>query len=97
VVPAGGGHAEEDTGVNVKAGDTVKLIGIPVNLLDYERLQTRTLFEKCLGKTFVVVSVDSFEGVPFQLAQLQVGHVIGEKPFVHSIWVEEEFLQIVNS
>ena len=57
----------------MKAGDIVKLIGIPPNLQDDEDLKTRTLFEKCLGQSFVVVAVESIEGVPCPLAKLDVG------------------------
>jgi hypothetical protein len=48
----------------VRAGDTAKLIGIPPNLRDDEKMQTRTLFEKCLGQSFVIAAVESFEGIP---------------------------------
>jgi len=41
----------------MKAGDTVKLIGIHPNLQDDDELKTRTLFEKCLGQSFVIVEV----------------------------------------
>ena len=58
----------------MKAGESVKLIGIPPNLSDKEDMPTRTLFEKCLGKSFVVEAVESVEGVPFPLAKLDVGH-----------------------
>lgn len=77
----------------MKAGETVKLIGIPPNLSDKEDMPTRTLFEKCLGKSFVVEAVESVEGVPFPLAKLDVGHVIGEESWKHTIWVEPEYLQ----
>ena len=63
----------------LKAGDTVKLVGIPRNLQDDEDLQTRTLFEKCLGQSVVIVAVESFEGVPYPLAKLDVGHVVRER------------------
>jgi hypothetical protein len=78
----------------MKAGDMVKLIGIPPNLRDDEDLQTRTLFEKCLGQSFVVSAVESFEGVPFPLARIDVGHVIGKETWEHTIWVEHEYLKI---
>jgi hypothetical protein len=78
----------------VKAGDTAKLIGIPPNLRDAGEMQTRTLFEKCLGQSFVIVAVESVEGVPYPLAKLDVGHVIGEEPWMHTIWVETEYLRL---
>ena len=48
-------------------------------------MQTRTLFEKCLG-TFVIAAMESVEGSPYPLAKLDVGHVIGEEPWKHTIW-----------
>jgi hypothetical protein len=77
----------------MKAGEIVKLIGIPPNLSDEEDMRTRTLFEKCLGKSFVVEAVESVEGVSFPLAKLDVGHVIGEESWKQTIWVEPEYLQ----
>jgi len=77
----------------MKAGETVTLVGIPPNLSDDEDMQTRTLFEKCLGKSFIVQAVESVEDVPFPLAKLDVGHVIGEEQWKHTIWVEPEYLQ----
>jgi hypothetical protein len=77
----------------MKAGETVKLVGMPPNLNDADDVPTRTLFEKCLGKSFVVEAVESVEGVPFPLAKLDVGHIIGEESWKHTIWVEPEYLQ----
>ena len=78
----------------MKVGDTAKLIGIPPILRDDEQLQTRTLFEKCLGQSFVITAVEFFEGVPFPLARIDVGHVMGKEPWEHSIWVEREYLEL---
>jgi hypothetical protein len=78
----------------MKPGNTAKLIGIPPNVRDDKELQTRTLFEKCLGKSFVISAVESFEGVPFPLARIDVGHVIGKEPWEHTIWVEPEYLEL---
>lgn len=67
---------------------------VPPNVRDDEELQTRTLFKKCLGLSFVIVAVESFEGVPFPLARIDVGHVIGKEPWEHTIWVEREYLEL---
>jgi hypothetical protein len=56
----------------MKAGDVVKLCGIPPNLKDEGDLPTRTLFEKSLGQLFVVAGVDSVDGVPTPLAVVEV-------------------------
>jgi hypothetical protein len=72
----------------MKAGQTAKLIGIPANVRDDSEFQTRTLFEKCFGQSFVISAVESFEGVPYPLARIDVGHVIGKEPWEHTIWVE---------
>ena len=79
----------------MKAGDTVTLIGIPANLQDDEELHTRTLFQKCLGQSFVIAAVESFEGVPFPLARIDVGHILDKPSWEHTIWVEQEYLRPV--
>jgi hypothetical protein len=32
--------------------------------------------------------------VPFPLARIDVGNVIGKKPWEHTIWVEREYLEL---
>jgi hypothetical protein len=78
----------------MKAGDRVKLIGIPTGLRDEDDLPTLTLFKKCLGQSFVVAEMEAVEGLPYQLARLDVGHVLGKQPWAHSIWVEPEYLEL---
>ena len=80
----------------MKAGDTAKLIGIPPDAHDDEELKTRSLFEKCLGQSFVISAVETFDGVPFPLARIDVGHVIGKESWEHTIWVEREYLELEN-
>ena len=77
----------------MKAGDTVTLIGIPANLHDDAELQTRADFQQCLGRSFVIAAIETVEGVPFPLARIDVGHVLGKEPWEHTIWVEEEYLR----
>ncbi len=81
----------------MKAGDRVKLIGIPPDLKDDAELQTRTLFEKCLGKSFLIRDIETVDGLSYQLVKLDVGHVLGEPSYMHTIWVETEYLQMENS
>ena len=80
----------------MKPGDTVKLIGIPPDVRDDKELHTRTLFQKCLGQSFVISAVESFEGVPFPLARIDVGHAVGKEPWERTIWVELEFLELAD-
>ena len=80
----------------MRKGDSVKLVGIPPLLIDTEELPTRTLFEKCLGRTFVVVGLEHIEGLPYPLARLDVGHVLGEETWKHTICVEPRYLQVGN-
>ncbi len=62
----------------------VRVIAIPPWLPD-DDLQTRTVFEKCLGQTFEVV------GEKGDLLELEVGAVMGVEPYIHSIWIEESY------
>jgi hypothetical protein len=78
----------------MKVGDRVKLIGIPPNLRDDKDLQTRTLFEKCLGKSFPIAELVTVEGLPHQVVGLDVGHIVGKAEYMETIWVEPEYLQL---
>jgi hypothetical protein len=80
----------------VKAGAIVKLIAIPADLKDYRELQTRTLFERCLGKRFPIVALETVDGLPYQLVRLDVGHILGEPTYNQTIWVEPKYLQLEN-
>ncbi|UJR79106.1 Hypothetical protein I5071_11390 [Sandaracinus amylolyticus] len=69
----------------------MQLVSIPTGLRDDEELATKSLFEACLGHTFVVQAIQPIEGSRY-LVELYVGHVVGTKDFMHSIWVEPEHL-----
>jgi hypothetical protein len=81
----------------VKVGDKVKIIEIPAGLKNDKDLQTRSLFERCLGESFVITELVSADGLSHQLVQLDVGHVVGRSPYLETIWVEPEFLEIEES
>ena len=80
----------------MKVGDTVRLRAIPPGVKDGEELQTRILFENCVGKTFPIVSLDAVAGLPYRLVRLDVGHVLGEPTYLETIWVEPEYMQLEN-
>ena len=77
----------------MKVGDRVKLIGIPADVHDDEDLPTRTLFEKCVGRSFLIADLETVEGLPYQVVKLDVGHVVGKPTHMESIWVEPQYLQ----
>ena len=81
----------------MKVGDTVGLIGIRPGLCDADELQTRSLFEKCLGRSFRIVELETVEGLSYKLVKLNVGHMLGKSDYLDSIWVEPEYLEIETS
>ena len=81
----------------VKVGDRVRLIGIPPDVKDDGRLQSRALFEKCLGKIFEVAGLENVDGLPFQVVRLDVGNIVGKELYMETIWVEPEYLQVEDS
>jgi hypothetical protein len=81
----------------VKVGDAVGLIGIPPGLSDDDELRTRSLFEKCLGKSFRIVELEAVEGLSYKLVKLNVGHVLGKSDYLESVWVEPEYLEMETS
>ena len=79
----------------VKAGDRVKVIGVPPNLHGKD-LKTRSLFEKCVGAAFEVLGFEYAEGLDVPLIRLDVGHVRGKKSWEDTIWIEPQFVEIVS-
>ena len=78
-------------------GDRVRLIGIPPDAHDDEELNTRTLFEQCVGKIFEIGGLETVEGLPFELLRLDVGQVIGQAAYMQTIWVEPQYVERVVS
>lgn len=74
----------------MKIGDEVRIAKIPPKLPDNE-LDTKRLFELCLGRVFPIV------GFQDKLIELHVGGVVGEPDYLHSIWIEPEFVELVKS
>ena len=50
----------------------------------------------CLGKTFPIAALETVDGLPYQLARLDVGHITGKPSYSETIWVEPEYLQLEN-
>jgi hypothetical protein len=80
----------------MKVGDKVRVIGIPEGLPDND-IQTKQIFELCLGRIFPIEDLKQVEDLPCELVELLVGEVVGEADYMHSIWVESEFLEVVNT
>jgi len=77
----------------MKVGERVKLTSIPSSVHDNE-LETQTLFEKWLGKGFLVTEIGPVEGLAFPLTRLEADDVVGEGPDARIIWVEPEYLEL---
>jgi hypothetical protein len=78
----------------MNVGDRVRVIGIPDRLPAgnvAENLSLRTLFHACIGRVFPIVAVTE------ELAELEVGEVVGIPAYMHSIWLEPAFLELVET
>jgi hypothetical protein len=72
----------------MKVGDKIKVVKIPAVLPD-DNMRTRLVFERCLNQVFPVV------GAQGRLLELEVGRVLGEASYMHSIWIEPECVELV--
>jgi len=75
----------------MKKGDLVRIVSAPPALGDEADLPTKQMFDLCLGRIFPIAG---FQG---HLLELEVGHVLGEPAYMHSIWIEPEFVELVGS
>jgi hypothetical protein len=67
----------------------VRITIIPPGLPQND-LNTPELFAKCLGRSFDVA------GRSGELLELAVGEVLGVAPYLHSIWIEEQYTEIAH-
>jgi hypothetical protein len=79
----------------MKTGDRVRVIGVPAGLGD-NAISTKEVLERCVGRIFSIVNVKFLEETQQQLFELEVGEVVGEPPYMHSIWIEPEFVELVG-
>ncbi len=80
----------------MKIGDKVRVIGIPGGLPDND-MQTKRIFELCLGRILPIEDIKQVEGLPYPLIELLVGDVVGEPAHMHSIWIEPEFVELAEA
>jgi hypothetical protein len=73
----------------VKIGDEVRVVTIPSRLPEDE-MNTRSLFELCVGRVFPIVG---FQG---DLVELEVGEVLGKEPYMDSVWIEPEHIEVIG-
>jgi hypothetical protein len=81
----------------MKAGDRVKVVGIPPDVHDDVELRTRALFEKCVGGIFEVLALENVAGLDAPLLRLDVGQMVGAEPWEHTIWIEPNYAEVVDS
>lgn len=78
----------------MRIGDRVGVIGIPNGLPadgDEASLNTSSVFQSCLGHVFHIVAYNEVG-----LAELDVGEVTGQEPYMSTIWIEPEFLIVID-
>jgi hypothetical protein len=83
----------------MKVGDSVKVIGVPPDVRDRnddKELATRSLCKKCLGEGFKIQALENVEGLSYPLIKLDVGHVLGKQSWEETIWIEPEFVELVD-
>ena len=67
----------------MKIGDRVEVVSVPGSLPS--GMGTQALFEACVGRVFPIAGIDD-NG----LLELNVGEVVGEESYIHTIWIEAD-------
>jgi hypothetical protein len=78
-----------DSGALMKIGDKVRLLGIPAGLEDYPDFPTKSTFERCVGREFVIAGFNEIG-----MAEIEIESVTGSVG--EAIWVEPEFLESIS-
>ena len=71
----------------MKVGDRIEVVAVPESLPS--GMGTQELFEACVGRIFPIRGFDE-NG----LLELEVGEVVGEKSYMHSIWIEADCVRL---
>lgn len=80
---------EESMTIPFTVGLAVRVVRLPN--LDSDAPDTRDLFQACLNRTFPVVGIDR------GFIELEVGDVLGEPAWMHSIYLEPECLEVAGA
>ena len=80
----------------MKIGDRIRIIELPNGLTNDDALQTKDLFERCLGRVFPIAGIVPVKENNTQLLELEVGEVVGEFAAKHSIWIESDLVELVE-
>ncbi len=70
-----------------KGKEQARVIAVPPNL-PMDDLNTAELFVACIGHSFEVI------GRTRDRVELAVGAMRGQAPYMHSIWIEEEYTDL---
>ena len=73
----------------MKFGDSVQVNRTPDGLEG----ETKSLFELCVGRTFTILGIVPVPEIGSELLELHVGEVLGKPAYMHSIWIEKEFVK----
>jgi hypothetical protein len=80
----------------MKIGDRVRIVGIPPNLSQDEEFNTQEIFERCLGHVFTIASIQQVDGLEHPLIGLDIGEILRKEQYMETIYVEPEYLELVN-
>lgn len=74
----------------MKPGDLVRVVAIPPHLPG--SAETGLVFERCVGRTFPIIDMTAHGHI-----EIEVGEVMGVAASLHSIWIEPEYLELVQA
>jgi hypothetical protein len=73
----------------MKVGFKVRITGVPEGLEDFPDFPTKSTFERCVGREFVIAGFNDIGD-----AELGIGAVTGNPG--EKIWIGARFLQIIQ-
>jgi hypothetical protein len=89
--PVASGQWPAAFSASMKEGDLVRIVRVPDTVHDSEHFQTRSMLEKCLGRTFPIAGFNQYG-----LIQLDIGEVSGRSAPMESIWIEPDCVELVR-
>ena len=72
-----------------KIGDWVTIVKIPPDIGNETEMNTKRVFEICIGKTYPIQGFDKYGHLELDVSK-DVDHVVGG--FMNTIWIEAKFV-----
>lgn len=75
----------------MRVGDPIRILRVPASVQDSDRLKTRSILERCVGRVFPIMSFNEHG-----MIQIDIGEFVGKPSYMETIWIERDCVEPAN-